>query len=71
MKILIIITWVVITIAVMGSIIVREPNVESLGAMIQDSIYKELESESKIDKIIIILSALFIVMTTALFIQYK
>ena len=71
MKILIIITWVVITIAVMGSIIVREPNVESLGAMIQDSIYKELESESKIDKIIIILSALFIIMTTALFIQYK
>ena len=71
MKILIIIAWVVITIAVMGSIIVREPNVESLGAMIQDSIYKELESESKIDKIIIILSALFIIMTTALFIQYK
>lgn len=69
--IIITIVWIVAGLGLIGAIVVREPNVESLGAMIQDSMYRDLESESTIDKTIIVLSVLFISSTTALFIQYK
>lgn len=69
--IIITIVWIVTGLGLIGAIVVREPNVESLGAMIQDSMYRDLESESSIDKTIIILSVFFIFTTTALFIQYK
>lgn len=65
------IVWVATGIGLIGAIVVREPNVESLGAMIQDSMYRDLETESTIDKTIITLSVLFVFTTTALFIQYK
>jgi len=49
----------------------REPNVESVGAIIQESQYKELESEKRVDKILISLFLIFIVLTVFLFLQYQ
>jgi len=65
------IIWVIVSTILIGSIILREPNVESIGAIIQESQYKETDSEKKVDKIIIFLFLIFICLTVFLFIQYQ
>lgn len=66
-----IIIWLFLCILLMATIILREPNVESVGAIIQESQFQEIESEKKVDKIISSLLIAFIIMTILLFIQYS
>ena len=63
--------WALLSIMLILTIVLREPNVESAGAIIQQSQYKEVESERSIDIIIIFLLFGFIFMTVFLFIQNK
>lgn len=63
--------WAIVSSIMIGVIILREPNVESVGAIIQESQYKEIESEKRVDKIIIALFIIFIILTVFLFLQYQ
>lgn len=65
------IIWIIVSTVLIGTIILREPNVESVGAIIQESQYKEADNEKKIDKIIIFLFLIFIILTVFLFLQYQ
>lgn len=65
------IIWIIVSTVLIGIIILREPNVESVGAIIQESQYKEEDAEKRIDKIIIFLFLIFILLTVYLFIQYQ
>jgi len=65
------IIWALVSTIMIAIIILREPNVESVGAIIQESQYKELESEKRVDKILISLFLIFIVLTVFLFLQYQ
>lgn len=71
MKIFFSIGWACISIVLIVLIIAREPNVESLGVIIQESIYKEPEYDSSFDRYLIAVALLFIVSTIVLFIAYK
>jgi|APCry1669189070_1035195.scaffolds.fasta_scaffold04426_4 protein translocase SecG subunit len=65
------IVWVFLCVLLIATIILREPNVESVGAIIQESQFQEVESEKKVDKIISLLFLIFIIVTIFLFIQYS
>lgn len=65
------IIWAIIASLLIGIIILREPNVESVGAIIQESQYKEIESEKRVDKILLLLFIIFIALTVFLFLQYQ
>jgi len=62
--------WVMISTFLMTLIINRDPNVESVGAIIQESQYRE-QPEKTVDKIIIILVLIFIGATVFLFGEYQ
>jgi preprotein translocase subunit SecG len=62
--------WVILSSILVSLIIYRDPNVESVGAIIQESQYKE-QPEKTVDKIIIVLVLIFIGTTVFLFTQYQ
>jgi preprotein translocase subunit SecG len=65
------ISWIIVSLILMVLIILREPNVESVGAIIQESQYKDNDSEKRIDKIILGIFLTFIMLTVFLFLELQ
>jgi protein translocase SecG subunit len=63
----ILILWILISASIIALIIYREPNVESAGAIIQESLYRDEQPDRFVDIVLMVLVVLFIVLTIDMF----
>nr|YP_007476317.1 hypothetical protein H907_pgp013 [Diacronema lutheri]YP_009863838.1 hypothetical protein [Pavlova sp. NIVA-4/92]AGE93814.1 hypothetical protein [Diacronema lutheri]QKE31169.1 hypothetical protein [Pavlova sp. NIVA-4/92] len=63
----ILVLWFLISATILGLIIYREPNVESSGALIQESLYRDEQPDRFVDIALMGLVIFFIVLTMDLF----
>lgn len=55
--------WIIISIIIVALIVFREPNVESVGALIQESVAKDEAPTNPIDIILVILLLSYMLLT--------
>lgn len=55
--------WIIISIIIIALIVFREPNVESVGALIQESVAKDEAPTNPIDIILVILLLSYMLLT--------
>lgn len=57
------ISWIIISIIIIALIVFREPNVESVGALIQESVARDEAPTNPIDIILVVLLLSFMQLT--------